>query len=177
MTLIKVAYLTVIGFQTSCDVSPNKNLIYNILFFHSWPAKTKLHRWFRGHWRSITLSTWTGGTSLWYRSSPRKEVRNKNHFTIKRTVKIAMREWKHSSLWRFVLFFCFQSCSYQTKPTSSMPCPQWQTLTLFCASPPKARRNHWEPRLASDDTQNSTSSLQILLIQLMGCSLEIFFVF
>lgn len=94
---------------------------------YCWPARKKLHRWFRGHWRSITLSTWTTGTSPWHRSSPKKE-----------------------------------SCSYQTRQTSSTQCPQRQTSTLFYVNSTKARRNHWEPRLVSGDTQSSTSSLRAL---------------
>lgn len=87
---------------------------------------------------------------------------DRNDSPIKRLVETVLKKHNVPLFWRFILFFCFQSCSYQTKQTSSMLCPRRQTLTLFCASSPKARRNHWEPRLAWGGTQSSTCGLQIL---------------
>lgn len=65
----------------------------------------------------------------------------------------------------FFFFSSFQSFSYQTRQTSSMLCLQQPTLTLFCATNTKARRNHWEQPLVSDDSQSRNFNVQILWLQ------------
>lgn len=62
-----------------------------ILVCHSWPARTKLHRWSRRLWRSTTCSIWTAGTSLSCSSSLREEVGSQSHCPVATVVR---KTWK-----------------------------------------------------------------------------------
>lgn len=135
-----------------------------ILVCHSWPARTKLHRWSRRLWRNTICSIWTAGTSPSCSSSPREEVGSQSHCPAAAVVR---KTWKRVCSLVNLCSFVFQTCSYQTRPTCFMPCPRQQTLTLFCTRLPKARRSRWRPCPASDDTSSSSWAPQILPTELL----------
>lgn len=86
-------------------------------------------------------------------------------------IKKLLNRWQKGKCSSDSDFFCccfsssFQSFSYQTRQTSSMLCLQQPTLTLFCATSTKARRNHWEQLLVLDDSQSRNFNVQILWLQ------------
>lgn len=100
----------------------------------------------------------SGQASPWAHERPGVHS-DAGHLTGKRselmkTVKIKALNGGRGMEYILYTFFCFQSCSYQTRQTSFMPCPPLQTLTLFCVTTTNARRNPWDQRGVLDGLQN-----------------------
>lgn len=108
------------------------------LMFCSWPVRKKQPRWLRGPCRSTTWRMPAYRTSVSSRCWLKAKVSVKTLSKLTTTVTLLQPLLIMDSF-----FFSFQSLSFQTKPTSSMPCLLQPTMTLFYVVVQKASANNW----------------------------------